>query len=267
MELRMLRAGKQAWIHFLAAVMVALAVENAEAILSPDPRPDRIGCELSKPGVRVSFDVSTKPAQYSVAAATLRGMTQGHSAIAMGEILGLTDARFKATVRVNTVFSELPNGKLCVSPSYEAKLDFEQMSVYLASELSRDKCAQEHVLNHEMMHVLFYRQALQQASQALEKDLILNSTNFVVDDETSLPQIQARLSEVVGNHAQSLFKRFDVWHATIDTPHEYERALHVCNGVIPRLLGRTGTAAAPALHVPQWRAGQQAPQARPASRG
>jgi hypothetical protein len=92
--------------------------------------------------------------------------------------------------------------------------------LYVVRELTGNVCAHEHVLEHEREHVRIYRDHL----STLEKRI----------SERAKGIEQSKLLAV----ANEELSRVRAIHAAHDSPEEYDKNNHVCDGRIPRLVAR-----------------------------
>ncbi|MDO9216164.1 MAG: hypothetical protein Q7U14_02770 [Lacisediminimonas sp.] len=223
------------WL-LLAALLPGLAW--AKDVQTTQGQDERALClsALPNPDIQVSADTSQQPSMHLAPSATiplLVGKDQVH-----GVYLGLTRAAFQLTVRISAREMALPGNRVCTSPIVQIALSFSQIDVTTASELALDRCAHEFVTSHELMHVHFHKEALNNTAASLQAELRKQyPPDFrKIESRASLQVKQEDASQLTAWRARELFSRLNTMHAQLDSPAEYAKAFDVCGGVIARLL-------------------------------
>lgn len=116
-------------------------------------------------------------------------------------------------------------------PVLDIELGYQNTRVSIARELLEDRCAFDHVHEHEMTHVAIYRRWLEQSPERLKA---LFSQRF--DELAALPTAQRNRATL--NLALADFGQVRTQHDEFDSEAEYKGNETACNSFVPRLLER-----------------------------
>lgn len=125
----------------------------------------------------------------------------------------------------------------CGKPVIEIRLRYDPLRIYLASELSSNRCAQEDVLRHELRHVRLYATAVDRAAAQLERELFVrfNTSMLRGIEQSLLEQIQSELRERWFPHLETLLDQSAPAHTALDRDAD-EQALITCEGALPSIV-------------------------------
>ncbi len=143
---------------------------------------------------------------------------------------GLTRSSYSAPLKIGTRYDGIGGGWKCHRiESVDAKIEVNELVVFVARELRSGTCAYNAVLEHEERHVKIFRDTLNEYLPAYEKALRrgvkdippVASKNGENPGDGFLLQITARLKPVLAELSKTLRER----QAAIDSPREY-RLVH-----------------------------------------
>jgi hypothetical protein len=114
-------------------------------------------------------------------------------------------------------------------PALELEVSYQKTTVHIARELQENRCAFEHVHEHEMHHLAIYRRWLEESPQRLGDFFKVKFSSLVALDSLSRNQETIRL-------ALAEFGKVRAQHDTFDSEVEYANNQAVCGRFIPKML-------------------------------
>jgi len=113
--------------------------------------------------------------------------------------------------------------------AYEFTVGYTPATLYVASDLARNPCAFNHVLQHEEHHVHLYETGL----QILRKEASDSLRTRLEQELAGLPTAQGRkvAMQVLSDRMQQLQQP----HIAFDSLVEYEKNRSACDGAIERI--------------------------------
>lgn len=152
------------------------------------------------------------------------------------QVLGLT--RGNAVVKFESHSPTLRdrNGQWeCASPQVVVSYGFSPLTIYVASEFLKGSCAWQEIYDHEMRHVIAYRQHIVNIEAALTESLqrrFVNSGIWRGATGQFNATLQSEMNERWLPYIKREIARVEAAQALIDTPEEYARVAEACQGEI-----------------------------------
>lgn len=150
-------------------------------------------------------------------------------------VTGVTDAKVKTSVAVQTASVRLPDGSYCGWPVRIVGLvGFEgPVSVYIAREYPRGSCQYNVVLEHEMTHVAIHQNSLADYEMRIREafDGVMREQTFpVVRSERSMlsDEIYGRLNEAFLRAVADAAQARDMANGRLDSRENYRRTKALC---------------------------------------
>lgn len=144
---------------------------------------------------------------------------------------GLTTAKSNARVELAVHAMRVPGG-VCVRPQFLVALSYAPVTVDLVREIPPGSCKYREILAHELRHVGALRAHLLVAKHEMDTTLTQRFSGRVFRFE-SIAQATSRLEDVQNEllaQSQAALDAVSADQNAIDTPEEYTRLSHVCEG-------------------------------------
>lgn len=154
-------------------------------------------------------------------------------------VLGLTRPALRVEARWRYAgLAEDGGRRACIRPSLFMRLRYEPVKVFVGREFVDDECAYQFILGHEQRHVDVHVRRLTEVAVDLQRDLDEHLKGVVhVGSREELDQrLKAEVAERWIPLAERELKDVAREHAAIDSPQEYARATHACQGRIASVI-------------------------------
>jgi hypothetical protein len=204
------------------------------------------GCtrEISNPFA--SFETrcaSLPPATYEVVATPLEFQeddgvgiaeltTKSGSSLARHRTYGLTTANFgQQTETELRLVEQRATGRTCATPHVIVRLSMQPVVVYVARELAADACQHDVTREHELKHVAVNREALEDATRALHRDLATAMGTSVLQGSSGSAiahQYESALRDYLGAFMREQHRALEARQAEVDSADEYARVSNAC---------------------------------------
>ena len=222
---------------FLALVCLAIPVYAEQPNGCPDYSPPVIVInQLSvNPQLNDTFDLEGLR-QFALDSQKDFSSTRHETPVGLTAASLKLDTHFEINVRVS------PDDPLVCAQikSFQMDYGFDDTMIYLARELPNGSCSYHTVLEHEQRHV------------AADENLVRSTTPFLKEQlrgalarigviRASSPQVaETQIHDMISGYMKELGKNLSVvrqkHQSFIDTPQEYDRLSHSCNGTLADLI-------------------------------
>ena len=156
--------------------------------------------------------------------------------------VGLTTAalKFETTYQIFTVESPLDHSVCAQVKSFNLDFGFDDILVYIASELPHNSCAFREVLDHEHKHVNTDRTLVNFYTPKFQSmfERLINSIGMIraASGKEAERKIKNDIETYVHELSENLAAVRHKYQKQVDTKEEYERLRKSCNGEIERII-------------------------------
>jgi len=157
--------------------------------------------------------------------------------------MGITRYEPILEFHVPAEIESVPGGPGCVRIGHiDVTVGYRDVTVYIAHEIMPGSCGFQETLEHEEKHIAVNRQLLDEYVPLIEDRfrsyVQLNGTFRVDRAEDAKPLIDQKLQAIMDEMMQRMETENIRRQREIDSPGEYDRLSHVCNGDLGRLAYR-----------------------------
>jgi hypothetical protein len=192
-------------------------------------------CEKSLPPTKI--EVVTIPVTWntdrtrSVAELTRLSGDSGD----VNRALGLTTAEIGHQAFVETSgIEDSQTGRSCTRPAIRVELAMTPMTVYVSREFAGDPCREAAIVEHEMKHVMVYKNFLSSIAAEVRDALSREYGNKVFqfrDRADARRDSEKRLSDQLHGLLADNARRVKALQTEVDSPEEYARVASECGGM------------------------------------
>ncbi len=223
----------------LLLLLIVLGPHAAMAASCPDATAPRVTATLTQDPVHQDRLLGIRDLK-KLYATTDNGTvaeTPGHFPLG----LTVTDARYD--MNVEALVSTLSDGTICAAlKELTVHVRFADVKVHVARELPYGSCIEHEVLAHENRHVAVDRDLVQgwqpNLQQAVEKAARNLGSLTVTSARNGPAALGDRLKPALESAMNQLLAERARRQAEVDSPEEYARFSHVCDGAAPRIARR-----------------------------
>lgn len=157
----------------------------------------------------------------------------GHGHVPLG--LAQVHTTFKSSLEA--MVTRLPGSATCAHlRSVNVEFRFSDSTIFVANDLPRDSCIYREVLAHEHKHVNVDTQLINEwrwrLQQEVERAVMNVGTVRANSADDAVAQLGARLEPHLKASADAMLAERSRRQALVDTPEEYRRVSHSCNGEV-----------------------------------
>ena len=154
------------------------------------------------------------------------------SALATHRTMGLTTAMFGQSTDIDLhVVDDRRGSRACGTPTVRVELSMQPMTVFIAREVAETPCQRDATLAHEMKHVEVFRQVLEEAARALEREFP-DAIGAELRRAANAAELQQRLilgvRDYLGQFMKDWQRTLDARQREVDSPEEYARVAAAC---------------------------------------
>lgn len=166
--------------------------------------------------------IQVRPFRYSIDTSKPLAQLQNVPGVRNTATPGIT----LGAVVTNLVYRVQASTTLSGRHTLDISVGYRPATMYVAQEMTRDRCAHRHVLEHESEHVNIFEQEMSRWQAELRQKLAQPGVQAY-----SAAQLEVAASRWVRDLDERLYAR----HRLLDNPDEYARNQTVCNGNVRRL--------------------------------
>ncbi|MDD5586731.1 MAG: hypothetical protein PHY92_07240 [Alphaproteobacteria bacterium] len=155
--------------------------------------------------------------------------------------LGVTHYKPVLEFRAPIVQKPMDDGSFCARIEHiDASVGYREVTIYIASELSSDPCAGQHVMTHEQRHVAVNRKILKEYVPIIQERLSsyfrLYGRLIAPNAEFAETLVREKATAILQEMTLKMLEENRRRQRLVDTPEEYARNNVVCNGRINALV-------------------------------
>jgi hypothetical protein len=147
---------------------------------------------------------------------------------------GMTSVGFGYSIHLSVQVRQMSSGLFCSELSeVEARVGYDSVGVYIASDYAPGSCQYDSVLEHEHVHVGIYQQSLVEYASLIEKELrkAIERQESVITDHSDIAVkiLQARIEKPLKFLINKIDKTLKKRNAALDTIENYKKELGNCS--------------------------------------
>lgn len=133
-----------------------------------------------------------------------------------------------------------PSGLVCAHVQHvDVTIGYRDVTVFIASEIPRDSCAFDETMGHEQKHIDVNQHILDEFVPLIEERFksylklngVLQVEHANYAEKVLTDKLHSIMDEIVGQLEQENIRR----QREVDSPEEYNRLAHVCNGDLSKI--------------------------------